>query len=208
MRTHDIRSALDAVKDGALGDLAPAERAGAVVRYAGRDRDEAAEQLHSTAPRQQYEGPDPEFIAELHRYREHALYALWELETGAWRFLYEARDRIGGGVEEAAEDDVAEAERLAAEFLANYRAWARYAAEDVDATLREFLRHPVAPEAATHVDRIEYAAALADGSAFDDVGGKDDVGWAPEAVAIEGGEWSVDALADRKYATITGGVES
>jgi hypothetical protein len=207
--TTDIERDLDDLSDAVLGELAPDERARLSVQLRAAGEGDRLHQLRDAAPVKTYEATDLDFIEREHQLRAEALYALWELDTGVWRFFYE---KAHGQIREAnyrefpdaewteepsPENDFHEqgAKRRAGLFLADYRAWKRYATEDVGVSLREFLLHPLEAPGRHHIDRIEFAAELADGRAFDD----ESDGWAMEMESPDGSGTLVDDLAEQKY---------
>lgn len=210
--TKEIEKGLEDVKESALSELPAARRAQAVVQFQAAGKDDVTEDLYETAPVKTYETTDLEFTKQVERYKAEALYALWELETAAWRFLYEARARVNpetGIPDEEEEEEEGDAEAIAAEFLADYRAWTRYATENVGVSLQEFLIHTLKPEGEATVKRVDYAAGLADGSAFVDDGSDVDaaeVGWSADTVTLDGSEYTVDELAEWKYQQIADGI--
>lgn len=217
--TTDIHRDVDDLSEEVLGNLSPDERARLGVRLRAAGKAELLRTLRNTAPTKTYEvSPELDFLEEEHRLRAEALYALWELETGVWRFFYE---RAMGQLREAnyhrfPDEDWTEtptpengfheedAQIEAVMFLADYRAWERYATEHIGVSLREFLLHALKPEAgAAHVDRIEFVAELADGRYPDgDVGGL-----ATDASFMETEEDIVEHLTGEKYREIVSGVQ-
>lgn len=218
--TNDIRRDLDDIGEVVLGDLDTDERARLAVQLRAAGEYDRLQQLKEAAPTKSYNvTPGLEYLDRERELRAEALYALWELERGVWQFFYEW---TSGQLREADYERFPDADwteapsqengfhehgamQRAALFLANYRAWKRYATEDVGVSLREFLLHPLDPDAgAAHVDRIEFMAKLADGRALDD----DDVGgWATETTFVEEPEQFVEDLTEQKYQDITAGAE-
>lgn len=215
--TSDIESDIEDLKEDVLPGLPSDERARAVVQFRAADQADVVEALYETAPTKSYEATDLDFRAALREYTTEALYALWELETGVWRFLYE---RVSGQLRAANYDRYPDAEwteepapengfheraagEAAAEFLADYRAWERYAIVDVGVTLSEFLRFPLEEAGAHRVELVEQIADLVTGD-IDGIEGEDGVGWAESTgVTVDGEECDVDTLAEWKYEQIT-----
>jgi hypothetical protein len=211
----DIERDLNDLSEDILAELEPSERARLAARLRAAGEHDRLHDLREAAPVKTYDVMDLEFLAEERELRAEALYALWELETGVWRFLYE---QTSGQLREAnyrqfpdeewTEEPTEEnefheqqASRQAALFLVDYQAWRRYATDDVGISLREFLLHPLESDAgAEHVDRIELMAKLADGRAFD---GAD--GWASDTALGDSTEELVSELTESKYQSITTG---
>lgn len=224
MTTANFERGLEEVGDRVLGNLAADERAELVIKQRAAGNDDLLDRLHETAPVKEYQAVDLDFTEALARHTVTALYALWELETGVWRFLYE---RSHGHVEEANYEMYPDAEwttepapengfheldaiKEAVRFLGSYRAWERYATEDVGVSLAEFLSFPLITEGRASVDRIEAMVQLVDGSLESEFLDEDEepVGWVgDETVTVNGEELTADEVAEVKYQNIRTGVQ-
>jgi hypothetical protein len=224
MTITNLERGLGEVSDHVLGDLDPDERATLVIRQQAAGNDDLVERLRETAPTKHYHATDLEFSDRLSEHTLTALYALWDLETSVWRFLYE---RAAGQVEEAnyraypdsewttapaPENGYHELDAIneAVRFLGLYRGWKRYATEEVGVPLAEFLRFPLIVDGRASVDRIEAAVKLVDGTLEAEFLDEDQepVGWVgDETVTVNGEDLTADELADVKYQNIVAGVQ-
>lgn len=215
--TNGIDTDVEAIKENALADLSPEKRATLGVRLRAAGEYDRLEELREAAPVKTYDVSDLDFHRHEETLRSEALYALWELDTGAWKFLYELKDSrlremefLDFPDEEWTEEPTEENGYLehrsvmrAISLLVDYQAWDRVATGLVGVTLAEYLAHPLdAGEADQYVGRIEQTVEMAEGHVY----GFDDIG--PEAAAING-DWTpddlpttIEDLVNEKYAKI------
>lgn len=210
----DLERELEKISESVLEDLDPDERAALAVELAAAGEREKAKAVTEAAPTKTYAARDLAFNDQLTDHVVMALYAMWELETGVWRFYYEKAD---GQLQEARyyqypDEDWTEAPSeangyheqaamdAAAEFLGNYLAWERYADEQVGVDLETFLGHPFGGQAAGKISTITVTASLASGEHFEeDLGGWADSG----TVTVDGESVSPQEYAEYKYAQLT-----
>jgi hypothetical protein len=215
--TTNLQNGIEDAGDDILGDLGPEDRARLVVEHAAAGNLDLVERLTETAPVHEYKATDLAFHECLNTYHTLSLFALWRLERGAWRFMYE---RAQGLLAEANYDRFPEAEwtteptpdnefhegrakQAAVRFLATRRAWERFADEEIDVSLRAFLDHGARTSDTSAAEIIETAATTITGDHLDEGAV---TGWADTTVRHNGDEVDVDELADRKLDWIRGGV--
>lgn len=220
MSTNDIERDLEEVRQSALDDLDPEERARLVIEQAADGNHEHVETLVEAAPVKTYEATDLDFRELAADHAMMALFALWELETATLRFFLEQQrgrlreanyDRFPDEdwtTEPSPENEFHEqgAMRAGARLSAAHLAWTRYAEEEAGVSLAEFLAYPFNGALSSKIAVIEQAAAVADGSFFEEeMDDADDLGgWAVETITTDDGEFTVEDLAARKYDVLTG----
>ena len=215
--TTSISNDIEDLKEGALAELSPEKRARLGVKFRAAGEYDRLNELREAAPVKTYEVSDLDFHRHEEVLRAEAVYALWELDTGAWQFLYELKDArlreyeyengdFGEAEESAVEQpDLEEAGSVLAaiSFLVDFRGWDRFVTEDIGVALDEFLAHPLQPgEADQFIERINNTVEIAENRlfGFDDLDGSS---------AEELFEWAddvpenVDRLVDEKYEQIT-----
>lgn len=215
----DIEREVADLGESVLEDLDPEQRAQLVIELTAAGDFEKTETVKEAAPVKTYRTRDLAFHDALSDNVIMALYAMYELDSAAWRFhlervqgeldaahyeLYPDADwteeptEANGFHEQAAKD-------AAAEFLGTYLAWERYSEEDVGIELETFLMHPFGGTVSAAVSSITFLACIADGSLFAEE--REDAnpeGWADGGtVTVDGEELTAQELAHLKYNRIT-----
>lgn len=214
--TTDIEQDLEDLGADVLEDLDPDERATLAVKLAAAGGFDQVEVVKQAAPMKSYEARDLTFSDKLTDNIVMALYAMWELETGVWRFFYE---RARGQLEESNYRQYPDEEwttepspdngfheqpamDAAAGFFGNYLAWERYAEKQVGVSLETFLSHPFTGGAGPKVSVIVFTAKLVTGRGLEEA--ESDNSWAAEGtVTVDGKALAAEDLAEVKYQQLT-----
>jgi hypothetical protein len=212
--TTNIEKELEGLSESVLENLDPDERATLAVELAATGEFEKVEAVKEAAPMKSYKARDLEFSDRLTDHVVMALYAMWELETGVWKFFYK---KTQGGLKEAnydrfPDEDWTEAPSedngfheqaandAAAKFLGEYLAWEQYADKDVGVPLEKFLAHPFEDDILQKVSTITATATLAQGGLLDE----DLPGWAEGGhITVDGEQVSIEEYAEWKYTQLT-----
>lgn len=186
MTKRSVENDLKDVSDHILGDLDPERRLQmSLEKWAAGDEDEN-ERLMETVPRLEGTFPDPRFIERHRQVVKLSMDARRSLQTGAWKFhwartqgRYETAMWQAWGGEDGWEDIVEEpspendfheglAKKMAARFLKSYLLYERFAEEQLDVSLKEFLAISAIPGDDSGFDLIENVAKMADGRKFEE----------------------------------------
>jgi hypothetical protein len=212
--TANIEKELEGLSESVLENLDPEERAALAVELAAAGEYDKVETVKQAAPMKNYKARDLTFSGQLTDHVVMALYAMWELESGVWKFFYE---KAQGRLEEAdydrfPDEDWTEppseengyheraANDAAANFLGDYLAWEKYAAEDVCVPLEKFLSHPFSDGVRQKVSTITFTATLAQGGSLDE----ELPGWAEDGeITVDGQSLSFEEYAEWKYSQLT-----
>lgn len=212
--TNDIEQELENLSESVLENLDPDERAALAVELAAAGEFEKVDAVKEAAPMKSYKARDLAFSDRLTDHVVMALYAMWELESGVWKFFYE---KTQGSLEEAnydrfPDEDWTEAPSeengyheqaandAAANFLGDYLAWEQYADKDVGVPLEKFLAHPFGDDIFQKVSTITFTATLAQGGLHDE----ELPGWAEDGdIIVDGEPVSLKEYAKWKYAQLT-----